>query len=110
MLTAQRRRTVGTARRKDFAPDGAGGAVWTIPSEFLKSGARRGGKARAPVNPLTPLAWHVVQLAITIGSAGNIWLCAANQTASATDVGGGHMATQGAGLAMAEAGSAVRPP
>jgi integrase len=58
-FTAQRRLTVVSARKCDFQPV-EGGALWNIPSAFMKSGTKR--KTRLlHVVPLPENVWQLVQ-------------------------------------------------
>lgn len=63
VFTAQRRLTVVSARRQDFEPI-TGGALWRIPSAFMK--ARRTGRKRRSVHvvPLPTTVWGVVRRAM----------------------------------------------
>jgi integrase len=119
LLTAQRRRTVITARHKDFEPLEDGGALWIIPPAYMKSGRKRtkrqkSGKVvalspRPHVVPLPPLTWHIVRQAMAMASSSETWIFPQLRLYRKGDIGGKHMGLKAIGDAMEAAGSPVRP-
>ncbi len=113
LLTVQRRHTVASARKADFTPISSGGALWAIPSAYMKSGRKRSrgpdGRGRPHVVPLPAFTWGLVRHAMALGGASDIWLFPQLRLRRAGDAGGGHMSAKEIADAMKTAGSPVRP-
>lgn len=105
-LTAQRVRTVCSARILDFEPKLDGG-LWIIPRPYLKTRRRRQG--RPHVIPLPPVTWHVVQQAIALAPAGSEWLFPQTRLRRVGDKGEGHISRNLVADAIRAGGLKVAP-
>jgi integrase len=107
MMTAQRPRTVRSARIQDFEAFGDNEGIWTIPRPFMKS--HKNKKGRPHVIPLPPVAWHIVQQAIALAPPGSKWLFPQQRPRRAGDKGEGHISHKPIGEAMRADGGEVTP-
>lgn len=113
LLTCQRRATIVSARKQDFKEIPGHGALWNIPSAYMKAGARKpkgaDGQRRRHVVPLPPFTWSLVRQAMAMTPPGEEWLFPQVRLRRAGDIGGGHLSEKEIGDGMKDAKSPIRP-